>query len=93
MTFWRTTLFGADTVLLSSASSKTALGTAHALRQRPDIHIVGLTSAHNVAFCQSLGCYSQVLSYEQLQQLPTAAFACMWTLLAMQRCAGRCIRT
>lgn len=86
------TFFGADTVLLSSASSKTALGTAHALRQRPDIHIVGLTSAHNVAFCQSLGCYSQVLSYEQLQQLPTAQ-PCVYVDFAGNAALRRAVHT
>ena len=36
--------FGARTVLLSSASSKTAYGTAFQLIQRPGIEVVGLTS-------------------------------------------------
>jgi hypothetical protein len=61
--------FGAGTMLLSSASSKTAYGTAFQLRQRPDIEVVGLTSAANQAFCESLGCYSRVLSYEQLDRI------------------------
>ena len=39
--------FGADTVLLSSASSKTAYGTAFQLKQRGGIEVVGLTSAAN----------------------------------------------
>lgn len=58
--------FGARTVLLSSASSKTAYGTAYQLIQRPDIEVVGLTSPDNRAFCESVGCYSRVLSYDQL---------------------------
>jgi len=41
--------------LLSSASSKTAYGTAFQLAQREDIEVVGLTSPANVAFCESLG--------------------------------------
>jgi hypothetical protein len=61
--------FGADTLLLSSASSKTAYGTAWCLIQRPGIQVVGLTSAGNKAFCESLGCYSRVLTYEELDQL------------------------
>ncbi len=31
--------------------------------------MVGLTSAGNVAFCESLGCYHRVLRYDQLDQL------------------------
>ena len=58
------------TLLLSSASSKTAYGTAFQLAQRPGLQVVGLTSASNVAFCESLGCYNRVLAYEQLADLP-----------------------
>ncbi len=32
--------------------------------------MVGLTSATNRAFCESLGCYHRVLAYEELEQLP-----------------------
>ena len=56
-------------MLLSSASSKTAYGTAYALKQRGGVEVVGLTSASNMAFCNSLGCYDRVLSYEQLDQV------------------------
>jgi hypothetical protein len=62
--------FGATSVLLSSASSKTAYGTAHRLARRAGVEVVGLTSAANVAFCESLGCYTRVLAYEALGQLP-----------------------
>jgi hypothetical protein len=57
------------TLLLSSASSKTAYGTAFQLAQRPGLQVVALTSAGNVAFCESLGCYSRVLAYDQIGQL------------------------
>ena len=57
-------------MLLSSASSKTAYATAALLARRPEVEVVGLTSAANLAFCQSLGCYSRVLRYEQLDNLP-----------------------
>ena len=69
--FFGTTAGGARGVmLLSSASSKTASATAALLAKRPDVEVVGLTSAGNVAFCESLGCYSRVLSYAQLDALP-----------------------
>ncbi len=66
--------FGAQTVLLSSASSKTAYGTAFCLAQRRGtpgaMRIVGLTSAANLAFTQGLGCYDAVLSYDAVATLP-----------------------
>jgi hypothetical protein len=62
--------FGATRVLLSSASSKTAYGTAFQLKQREGIEVVGLTSAANREFCEGLGCYHRVLAYEELDQLP-----------------------
>ena len=60
-------------MLLSSASSKTAYGTAFQLAQRQGIEVVGLTSTANVAFCESLGCYHRVLTYDQLDQLDADA--------------------
>jgi hypothetical protein len=66
--------FGAQSVVLSSASSKTAYGTAFQLAQRgargqrPEI--VGLTSPSNRAFVEGLGCYDRVLAYDQVESLP-----------------------
>ena len=57
-------------VLVSSASSKTAYGTAFQLAQRDGIDTIGLTSPGNVAFCESLGCYHRVLTYDQLDLIP-----------------------
>jgi hypothetical protein len=76
--------FGSDTVLLSSASSKTAYGAAFCLAQRPRAErprIVGLTSAGNSAFCQSLGCYDDIITYDQVAQLP-AETACTYVDMA-----------
>ena len=72
--------FGAQTVVLSSASSKTAYGTAHCLSLRrgaaASVRVVGLTSASNLPFTQSLGVYDEVLPYDSLSALtadtPTA---------------------
>jgi hypothetical protein len=60
-------------MLLSSASSKTAYATAAQLAQRPEVEVVGLTSPDNLTFCKSLGCYSRVLTYDQLDTLPADA--------------------
>jgi hypothetical protein len=63
--------FGARSVLLSSASSKTAFGLAHLLHtQRKDIKVIGLTSAPNVEFVKSLGCYDEVVTYDRVTALP-----------------------
>ena len=63
--------------LLSSASSKTAYGTAFGLKERAGIEVVGLTSPGNVAFCESLGCYHRVLTYDQLNAV-AADRACVY---------------
>ena len=64
-------LFGAEVLALSSASSKTAYGTAFLLRGKAP-QVVGLTSAGNVAFVESLGCYDRVLPYDAIDQLSPA---------------------
>lgn len=64
--------YGARRMLLSSASSKTAYGTAFQLAQREGIEVVGLTSAANVGFCESLGCYHRVVAYDDLATLDAA---------------------
>lgn len=65
--------FGASVMLLSSASSKTAYGTAFQLAQRPGIEVIGLTSPANKAFCEGLGCYTRVLTYDQVDQVAADA--------------------
>ncbi len=64
---------GARQLLLSSASSKTAYGTAFCLAMRRGTpgapKVVGLTSPANLAFTRSLGCYDEVLAYADLASL------------------------
>ena len=61
--------YGAHSVMLSSASSKTAFGLAHLLHTRSDIRVIGLTSASNTAFVSSLGCYDEVITYDRVTSL------------------------
>jgi hypothetical protein len=62
--------FGARRVLVSSASSKTAFGTAFCAARRAERpQFVGLTSKGNVGFVQSLGCWDQVLTYDDVAGL------------------------
>jgi hypothetical protein len=64
--------YGARSVMLSSASSKTAFGLAHLLhRLRKGIRVIGLTSAANVDFVRSLGCYDEVVTYDRVTSLPS----------------------
>ncbi|MFP5487758.1 MAG: DUF2855 family protein, partial [Acidimicrobiia bacterium] len=68
-------LYGADTVVLASASSKTAFGTAYLLARREGVRVIGLTSPGNAAFVRSLGCYDQVYGYDELDELPDGRVA------------------
>jgi hypothetical protein len=61
--------FGARRVLLSSASSKTAYGTAFMLAARGGVERIGLTSAAHRAFVEGLGCYDRVLAYDEIDAL------------------------
>jgi NADPH:quinone reductase-like Zn-dependent oxidoreductase len=69
--------FGAKKLLLSSASSKTAYGTAHQLFKREGVEVIGLTSKKNRAFCESLGCYHKVIAYDELDSVDANA-ACAY---------------
>lgn len=59
--------FGAEVAVLSSASAKTTYGAAFLLGD--SVHRVGLTSAANRAFTESLGCYDEVRTYDEIEEL------------------------
>jgi hypothetical protein len=61
--------FGGRSVVLASASSKTALGLAYLLSSR-DVEVVGLTSSGNEAFVRSVGYYDRVVTYDDIRSLP-----------------------
>ena len=66
--------FAARIAILSSASSKTAYGTAFLLarmQRRPEL--IGLTSPQHAAFTESLGCYDRIVTYDQIDSLPKDA--------------------
>lgn len=62
--------FGADTIVISSASSKTAIIAAYLLAKRDGIEVVGLTSAGNREFVEGLTVYTAVYLYDDVTQLP-----------------------
>jgi hypothetical protein len=62
---------GATSVLISSASSKTAIALASRVSERGRAKAIGLTSAKNLAFVESTEFYDRVLTYDALGSLPT----------------------
>lgn len=56
-----------DAVIMSSASSKTALGLAHAL-VGTGVERIGLTSPRNCAFVAASGVFDRVLAYGDIDQ-------------------------
>jgi hypothetical protein len=61
--------FGAAACLITSASSKTSIALGHCVKERGALASIGLTSPGNVAFCENLGCYDQVVTYDQVASL------------------------
>ncbi len=64
--------FGAEAYLITSASSKTSIALGFAVKDRGEKRAIGLTSAGNVAFCESLGCYDVVITYDEIASLDAA---------------------
>ncbi len=56
-------------VLVSSASSKTALAAAFLLARREGVELIGLTSARNVAFVEGLEIYDRTVAYKAIETL------------------------
>lgn len=72
--FRREGWFGAEAVVMTSASSKTAMGFASVARDHsPQIRRIGLTSAGNLDFVRTSGFFDEVLAYEAISGLPQLA--------------------
>lgn len=63
----RNNWYGARRVLITSASSKAALGLVHLI---DDVWVIGLTSASNRAFVASVGMFDDVVTYDDIADLP-----------------------
>lgn len=63
-------LYGARSVVIGSASSKTAIALAYLLSQARSARVIGLTSPRNAAFVKGLGHYDEVLLYDDVESLP-----------------------
>jgi hypothetical protein len=62
-------LTGRGPIVISSASSKTAIAAAFLLAQREGVELVGLTSARNAEFVEGLGVYGRTVTYDAIQSL------------------------
>ncbi|MEE4154913.1 MAG: DUF2855 family protein [Erythrobacter sp.] len=62
--------FGAEQIVLTSASSKTAMGLASVARANsPGVRRIGLTSPGNVDFVRGTGLYDDVVPYDDLASI------------------------
>ena len=62
--------FGAEQIVLTSASSKTALGLASVARANsPGIRRIALTSPGNAGFVRDTGLYDEVVAYDDLASI------------------------
>ena len=59
--------YGADHIVVSSASSRTAYSFAYSLKaNQSGANVVGVTSQANAEFVSGLGCYDTVITYDDL---------------------------
>ena len=65
--------YGAQAVVVASASSKTAIGFAHAMRQREQRpRLIGLTSARGRDFLADAGIYDELVLYDEIATIDPA---------------------
>lgn len=63
--------FGSEQILITSASSKTAICSAYLHTQRPGAkaRLIGVTSKGNVEYVRSLGLYDDVVTYDSIEDM------------------------
>lgn len=62
--------FGAEALVMTSASSKTAMALAHCTKiGSPKVRRIGLTSPSNIAFVKASGLYDEVVAYDEIDAL------------------------
>ncbi len=72
--FRREGWFGAQNLIMTSASSKTAMGLASVAKDlSPDIKRIGLTSKGNVDFVRETALYDEVMAYDDVANLAHVA--------------------
>jgi len=61
--------YGAESVVISSASSKTSIALAFRLTETQGAQPIGLTSSRHLDFVRNLGCYAEVFAYEAVEEI------------------------
>ncbi len=79
-------------ILISSASSKTAIAAAFLLAQREGVELVGLTSPGNAEFVEGLGIYGRTVTYDAIDSLERGP-ATFVDIAGDGACATRSTRT
>lgn len=70
--------FEAENLIITSASSKTAMGLASVAKDlSPRIKRIGLTSKGNVGFVVGTGLYDEVMAYDDVSDLVQTATVCV----------------
>ena len=70
--------YGADEIIILSASSKTSIGLAYAINETEGApKPIGVTSSRHKIAVESLGVYDQVCSYEEIEQLQNESKCCI----------------
>lgn len=64
--------FGVDQIVIGSVSTKTGFGLAELLKQDGAKHVIGMTSAGNLSFVESLNCCDQALVYGNENDIDTS---------------------
>jgi hypothetical protein len=62
-------LVGRGPIVISSASSKTAIAAAFLLAQRDGVELIGLTSPRSAEFVDGLGIYGRCVTYDAIESL------------------------
>src|SRR5262245_52322913 len=78
-----------QTVVMSSATSKSALVTARQLRRLGTRHLVGLTSTKNTSYLRDTALYDQVLSYDEAASVTTDGTATYVDFLGRESLTSR----
>jgi len=93
--FRRADWHGAGRMILTSASSKTAMALAHVARAAsPGIERIGVTSARHIGFVEATGLYDRVFGYDEIDELGDAPAVSVdfagngTTLTALHRAVG-----
>ena len=80
-------------VVISSASSKTAIAAAFLLAQREGVELVGLTSPRSAEFVEGLGIYGRTVTYDAIDSLERGPGHLRRRRRRRRRCAARSTRT